>query len=349
VHTQEFSYHLPDRLIAQYPTEKRAASRLLQLTAEGVRHGVFGDIEQLLRAGDLLVLNDTKVIKARLLGRKDSGGNLEVLVERVCGEFEALCQVRASKPLKPDRLVWFGDCSARCLEREGPFYRLQFAQPVMRVLEDRGHVPLPPYIRRSDDAALDGRRYQTVFARTPGAVAAPTAGLHFSRGLLKRLQACGVRCAKLTLHVGAGTFQPVRGDVSDHVMHREWYAVPVETAEAVNATRGTGGRVVAVGTTVVRALESAMAVSCEPDDPAGAGSAIRPWSGETSLFIRPGYEFAAVDAMITNFHLPESTLLMLVCAFAGRKQVLDAYAAAVREEYRFFSYGDAMWLEHGCV
>lgn len=324
----DFRFELPDELIAQRPAADRAGSRLLELAGDTVRHRRFEAIIDLLDPGDLLVVNDTRVIKARLIGRKDSGGQAEIVVERLDGECQALCQVRSSKPLKPGRTVFVGDSAVTVIAREGEFYRLDFGEPVEPYLERFGRVPLPPYIDREADAT-DEDRYQTVYARVPGAVAAPTAGLHFDEAILGRLQAKGVRVARVTLHVGAGTFQPVRvEDLSRHRMHAERYVVPPPTRRAIEDCRG---RVVAVGTTVVRTLEAAAATGMD--------------CGETRLFITPGYRFQAVDALITNFHLPESTLLMLVSAFAGVERIRRAYAVAVAERYRFFSYGDAMFCE----
>lgn len=329
---EDFSYALPEHLIAQTPSPRRDASRLLRVLADGVEHRSFADLPDLLRPDDLLVLNDTRVIPARLRGEKDSGGRAEVLVERIESEYQALCQVRVSKPLKAGRTLRVDGVRLEVEGRAGEFYRLRFGEPVMTVLEASGDVPLPPYIERAPDAA-DEDRYQTVFARSPGAVAAPTAGLHFTQALL---DAIGVPRATVTLHVGAGTFQPVRtSDLSRHRMHCERWRVPAETASAIDACRDRGGRVVAVGTTVVRTLESA----------ADAAGTVRAGEGETDLFITPGFRFRAVDALLTNFHLPQSTLLMLVCAFAGYQRVIAAYRAAVAAEYRFFSYGDAMFLE----
>lgn len=336
---QDFHYELPPELIASHPPARRGDSRLLVLDG---RNGAIDDrhfsaLPELLAPGDLLVLNDTRVIPARLFGMKRSGGRIEVLVERVLNERELLAQVRASKAPKPGMpLVMDGGFTLEMREREGALFRLALiagAESVLDALEAHGHMPLPPYIAR-EDALEDRERYQTVFAARPGAVAAPTAGLHFDADLLETLAARGVESARVTLHVGAGTFQPVRADdIREHVMHSEWLEVSEETIEAVRRTRARGGRVIAVGTTAVRALETA-----------ARGGTLAPYSGETDIFIYPGYRFAAVDALITNFHLPESTLIMLVCAFAGREQVLAAYAHAVRERYRFFSYGDAMFV-----
>ena len=326
----DFRFELPGELIAQRPAPDRAGSRLLELSGDAVRHRRFEAIVDLLDAGDLLVVNDTRVIKARLIGRKDSGGQAEIVVERLDGDCRALCQVRSSKPLKPGRTVFVGDTAITVIGREGEFYRLDFGEPVAPYLERYGRVPLPPYIDREADAT-DEDRYQTVYASVPGAVAAPTAGLHFDEAILDRLQAKGVHVAQVTLHVGAGTFQPVRvEDLSAHRMHAERYIVPLSTRRAIDACRG---RVVAVGTTVVRTLEAAAVTGMD--------------CGETRLFITPGYCFQAVDALITNFHLPESTLLMLVSAFAGVERIRRAYAVAVAERYRFFSYGDAMFCERG--
>lgn len=336
--TRDFHFDLPEELIADRPLERRSASRLLCLDgASGAiadRH--FTDLAELLEPGDLLVLNDTRVIPARLHGYKASGGRVEVLVERVTGAHEALVHLRANKaPKAGARLTLEGAIEAEVVGREGTLFHLHFAgtTPLLELLERHGHMPLPPYIRRPD-AAMDRERYQTVFAERPGAVAAPTASLHFDDALFARLAATGVDTARLTLHVGAGTFQPVRtDDVSAHQMHSEWLDVPKAVCEAVARTRERGGRVVAVGTTVVRALETA-----------ARDGAFTPFTGETDIFIYPGYRFRIVDALITNFHLPESTLIMLVSAFAGRERVLAAYRHAVAARYRFFSYGDAMFI-----
>ena len=332
----DFQYELPEQLIAQYPAEQRSASRLLQLTPTGCEHGVFTDIQSLLAPGDLLVVNDTRVVKARLHASKDSGGRAEVMLERLLDEHEALCQVRVSKPLKPGgRVLKVGGHTLTCVGRQGQFYQLRCDMPFLALLEAHGHIPLPPYVERADDS-VDAERYQTVYGRVPGAVAAPTAGLHFTEALLDEVRALGVQVAEVTLHVGAGTFQPVRGELDAHVMHEEWYEVSEHTARLIADTRNAGGRVVAVGTTVVRTLEAAAL--------AGDG-VVCPGAGETRLFIRPGFDFQVVDALITNFHLPGSTLLMLVSAFAGYEPVMQAYREAVQQQYRFFSYGDAMWLE----
>ena len=333
----DFDYPLPPELIAQHPAPERTASRLLHLDGKSgaIEDLRFPDIARLIQAGDVLVLNDTRVVKARLHGRKDSGGEIEVLIERMLDAHRALAQARSSKPLKAGRRIAFGPgVEAEVLGRHDEFFELRFDDEVMRVMERHGEVPLPPYITheaRADDEA----RYQTVYAEVPGAVAAPTAGLHFDAALLQALRAKGVAIARLTLHVGAGTFQPVRvDDVSRHVMHSEWYSVPEATVEAIASARAAGGRVIAVGTTALRALESA-----------AAGGELRAGSAETRLFIVPGYEFKVVDRLVTNFHLPKSTLLMLVSAFAGPENIRRAYAHAVAQRYRFFSYGDAMLLE----
>ena len=334
---QDFHFDLPPELIAQQPAPERPASRLLHLErASGAWHDrQFRELPNLLRAGDLLVLNDTRVIPARLWGRKETGGRVEVLVERPLDERAALAHVRASKAPKPgSRLVFAQGVTAEVTGREADLFRLEFDRPLMAVLEAQGHMPLPPYIER-EDAALDAERYQTVYARHPGAVAAPTAGLHFDEALLAELAERGIEQARVTLHVGAGTFQPVRvDDIAQHRMHSEWLRVTADVVAAVQRTRARGGRVVAVGTTVVRSLETA-----------ALDGSLQAYEGETDIFITPGFRFRVVDALITNFHLPESTLLMLVCAFAGHETIMRAYRHAVAQRYRFFSYGDAMFIE----
>jgi S-adenosylmethionine:tRNA ribosyltransferase-isomerase len=336
----DFDYELPPELIAQAPAAERTASRLLHLDgAAGTWvDRRFVDLPGLVGADDLMVFNDTRVIKARLIGRKRSGGRIEALVERVIGRDEAWAHIRASHaPREGSDLVLAEQLDVRVMERRGDLYRLRFpeGENVFEVLERHGAVPLPPYITHAADAE-DEQRYQTVYAREPGAVAAPTAGLHFDTAMLDALRSCGARMAYVTLHVGAGTFQPVRvADVSQHEMHSEWYDVPQATVDAIGETRRRGGRVIAVGTTSLRALETA-----------GAGKLTAGY-GETRLFIVPGYRFRIVDRLITNFHLPKSTLLMLVAAFAGLSTVLAAYRHAVEERYRFFSYGDAMLIERG--
>jgi len=335
----DFAYELPEELIARYPSERRCDSRLLHLDGgSGVVHDRrFNELPGLLRAGDLLVFNDTRVLPARLYGIKDSGGRIELLLERASGARRILAQLRASKPPRPGSGVTLsGGDRAVVLGRSGEFWELEFEADPLGVFERHGEIPLPPYLHRAAEE-IDRERYQTVYARVPGAVAAPTAGLHFDAGLLERCAAAGIAATHLTLHIGAGTFQPVRGDdLATHRMHGERMQVPQQVCEQVAAARARGGRVVAVGTTSVRALESA-----------AAGGTLEPFEGETRLFIRPGHQFRVVDALITNFHLPESTLLMLVCAFAGREQVLATYRHAVAARYRFFSYGDAMFVEPG--
>ena len=334
----DFAFALPPELIAQAPLAERAASRLLCVDAQGhISDRGFRELVELLHPGDLLVLNDTRVIPARLLGYKDSGGRIEVLVERVLDTRRILAQVRASKtPRDGARLHLEGALTAQVRGREGEFFVLEFdgEDDVLTQLEQHGHMPLPPYITRAD-AQADRERYQTVFAREPGAVAAPTAGLHFDAVMLEQLGERGIEFAYVTLHVGAGTFQPLRVErLQEHRMHAERVEVSAATCEQITAAQARGGRVVAVGTTVVRSLETA----------AQAG-VLQPYRGETRLFITPGFEFRVVNALVTNFHLPESTLLMLVCAFGGYATVMRAYRHAVEQRYRFFSYGDAMFLE----
>ncbi len=332
----DFSYELPEELIAQAPLAERPASRLLVVDGAlgHFRDARFRDLPGLLAPNDLVVLNDTRVIPARAFGRKATGGRVEMLVERISDDHTVTAQLKASKtPAVGGYIDFDGGARAEIVERVEELWRLRFDRPVMHWLESHGHIPLPPYIRRAD-AQDDRQRYQTVYARSPGAVAAPTAGLHFDRALLAAIQHMGVRLATVTLHVGAGTFQPVRvEDPREHSLHAERVEVGPAVCEAVAETRRRGGRVIAVGTTVVRSLESA-----------AADGDIEPFEGETELFILPGYRFRVVDAMVTNFHLPESSLLMLVAAFAGRKTVLAAYRHAVAERYRFFSYGDAMFV-----
>ncbi len=341
----DFDFHLPPELIAQHPIPDRSASRLFVLDGGGApnRHLVFRDLPTLLEPNDLLVLNDTRVVPARVYGIKDSGGRVEILLERAVGEREALVHARASKGLREGARVQLpGGHEARMRGRDGDLYLLEFSAPVLEYFEAHGDMPLPPYIERAPDLQ-DRERYQTVYARVPGAVAAPTAGLHFDAQVFAALDARGVRRAHLTLHVGAGTFQPVRSDeVAAHRMHGERVVVPRAVCEAIAATRAAGGRVVAVGTTVVRSLEAAAAAAAASGG-VEAGE-VAPYEGVTELFITPGYRFRVVDAMVTNFHLPQSTLVMLCAAFVGRERLLAAYAEAVRERYRFFSYGDAMLL-----
>ena len=333
----DFDFDLPDEQIARYPAEQRTGSRLLCLDgASGeLSHQQFTDIERLIEPGDLLVLNNTRVIPARLYGRKETGGKIEILVERVLDENSVLAHIRSSKSPKPGACLYLADdqIEATVTERQGALFVLSFQASVLPLLQQFGHMPLPPYIDRDDDGA-DRLRYQTVFAERDGAVAAPTAGLHFDEDLLQRLEQKGVKKAFVTLHVGSGTFQPVRVDkIEDHIMHSEYIEVSEEVCHAVKETRRQGKRVIAVGTTSVRSLESA-----------SRNGEIAAFQGDSDIFIYPGYDFRSVDAMITNFHLPQSTLLMLVSAFSGQKEMLAAYREAVKSGYRFFSYGDAMWL-----
>ncbi len=345
----DFHYELPPELIAQRPLAERSASRLLLLDGQtgAVEHGRFPDLLDQLAPEDLLVFNNTRVIPARLWGRKETGGKVEILIERLTGAQSADAHVRASKSPRPGTVITLytgedGEASpfeVTVTGRNGDLFCLSSAGgPAMAdILSAVGHMPLPPYIEREDEAA-DRERYQTVYAEKEGAVAAPTAGLHFTDELLARIDARGVRRASVTLHVGAGTFQPVReDDIERHVMHAEFVEVGQDVCDAVRATRERGGRVIAVGTTAVRSLESAAAATGE----------VEPFAGDTDIFIYPGYRFRCVDAMVTNFHLPESTLLMLVSAFAGREPIMAAYAEAVAEGYRFFSYGDAMFITAG--
>jgi S-adenosylmethionine:tRNA ribosyltransferase-isomerase len=334
----DFHYDLPPELIAQAPLAERSASRLLVVgpDAPPYEDRRVRDLPGYLQPGDLLVFNDTRVIPARLHGTKDSGGRVEILLERLVGAHEVLAQVGASKsPKAGGRITLDEGTMLTVLGREGEFYRLRFDtdEPLEKLLLRVGRLPLPPYIQR-EPGAEDLERYQTLFARHTGAVAAPTAGLHFDQPLLAALQARGVNFGHVTLHVGAGTFQPMRAEsLNDHVMHSEWLNVGAELCRQIAQTRAAGGRVVAVGTTVVRALETAM-----------RDGEVKPFAGDTRIFIFPGHRIRSVDALLTNFHLPESTLMMLVSAFAGRDRILAAYAHAVREKYRFFSYGDAMLL-----
>jgi S-adenosylmethionine:tRNA ribosyltransferase-isomerase len=336
----DFDFELPPELIAQHPAPQRSASRLLDGRASLPQDRRFVELPALLRAGDLLVFNDTRVIKARLHGEKSSGGAVEALVERVLPGHEVLAHLRASKSPRPGAVLRFaGAFDAEVLGRAGPqhaLFRLRFPDDPFTLLQAHGHVPLPPYITH-DDAPDDEARYQTVFAARPGAVAAPTAALHFDEPLLQALDARGVRRAAVTLHVGAGTFQPVRSaTLEGHRMHSEWFEVGADTVQAIEATRAAGGRIVAVGTTTLRALESA-----------ARGGALQSGAAETELFITPGFEFRVVELLITNFHLPKSTLMMLVSAFAGHEHVRALYRHAVEARYRFFSYGDAMLLQRG--
>lgn len=337
-----FSFALPATLIARYPCSERSSCRLLSLegTTGTIEHGVFGDLLDKLESGDLLVFNDTRVVPARLFGRKASGGKLEVLVERILDDHRVLAHIRASKSPKVGAVLWLGDhenIRVRMVARHDTVFELSFEdeQNVLTILNLEGHMPLPPYIDRPDEV-IDRECYQTVYSSRPGAVAAPTAGLHFDQPLLEKLRAKGIMMAFVTLHVGAGTFQPVRVvNVADHVMHSEYMELSAQVVAAVNACKARGQRVIAVGTTSVRALESAAAAN---------EGVIGEYIGDTRIFIYPGYRYQVVDALITNFHLPGSTLIMLVSAFAGHKNTLAAYHQAIAEQYRFFSYGDAMFI-----
>lgn len=340
----DFSFELPDELIARYPQPERSSSRLLTLngcTGE-LCHKHFSDILELVQPNDLLVFNDTRVIPARAFGKKMSGGKLEVLVERIVSPKLALAHVRSSKSPKPGTQIVLEDqVVVNVIGRQDALFELELAEESawLDVLHKVGHMPLPPYIDRPDEES-DKERYQTVYNDKPGAVAAPTAGLHFTTELMDAIRAKGAEIAFVTLHVGAGTFQPVRVDkVEDHQMHAEWADVSAETTQAIANAKAVGGRVIAVGTTSVRSLESAAQASL------GQGQELAPFCQDTSIFIYPGYEFLVVDAMVTNFHLPQSTLIMLVSAFAGYENTIKAYETAVAEKYRFFSYGDAMFIE----
>ena len=340
---RDFSFELPDELIARHPMNERTASRLLQVDGNSgdINHGHFQQLLAQINAGDLLVFNNTRVIPARLYGQKASGGKIEVLVERVLDNKRVLAHVRASKSPKPGTaLILEPNVHATMLTRHDALFEIEFndPRPVLEILEAVGHMPLPPYIDRPDTDA-DKERYQTVYNEKPGAVAAPTAGLHFDQALLDAIVAKGAELAFVTLHVGAGTFQPVRVEqVLDHKMHAEYIEVSAEVVDKVNATRAQGGRIIAVGTTSVRSLESAAQASLAKGQP------LAPFYGDTDIFIYPGYQFQLVDVMVTNFHLPESTLMMLVSAFAGYDHIKEAYRQAIEQRYRFFSYGDAMLL-----
>lgn len=339
----DFEYNLPPELIAQHPLPNRASSRLLEVTGNDAQDLIindrqFAEIIELIRPGDLLILNDTKVIPARLFGKKESGGAVEIMLERVTGEQTALAQIRASKSPKPGAWITIeneGKQTKICIEdrldkESSPFFKIRFQTSCIDVLEEFGHIPLPPYIHHSATAE-DNSRYQTVVAKNPGAVAAPTAGLHFDEAILSQLLAKGATYETLTLHVGAGTFSPVRVEnIAEHTMHSEWFSIPPKTFQAVMSAKQEGRRVIAVGTTSLRALESAAKLG-KPE-------------GDTNLFITPGYQFQIVDNLITNFHLPGSTLLMLVSAFSGIESIRKAYHHAIEKKYRFFSYGDAMFL-----
>ncbi|WP_409159080.1 tRNA preQ1(34) S-adenosylmethionine ribosyltransferase-isomerase QueA [Pectobacterium sp. B2J-2] len=341
----DFSFELPESLIAHYPQAERSGCRLLSLDGStgNLTHGVFTDLLDKLNPGDLLVFNNTRVIPARLFGRKASGGKLEVLIERVLDEHRVLAHVRASKAPKPGTALLLGDdesVKATMAARHDALFELHFddSRDVLSILNDIGHMPLPPYIDRPDEDA-DRELYQTVYSQRPGAVAAPTAGLHFDEPMLAALREKGIEMAFVTLHVGAGTFQPVRVDtIEDHIMHAEYAEVPQDVVDAVLACKARGNRVIAVGTTSVRSLESAAQAS--------QNAPIAPFFGDTKIFIYPGYHYRIIDALVTNFHLPESTLIMLVSAFAGYQNTMSAYRQAVAEQYHFFSYGDAMFITH---
>lgn len=341
----DFSFELPESLIAHYPQPQRSACRLLSLDGPSgqLTHGIFTDLLDKLNPGDLLVFNNTRVIPARLYGRKASGGKIEVLVERMLDDKRVLAHIRASKAPKPGAELLLGDdesVKATMVARHDALFEVEFndARTVLDILNGIGHMPLPPYIDRPDEDA-DRELYQTVYSQKPGAVAAPTAGLHFDEPLLDALRKKGVEMAFVTLHVGAGTFQPVRVDsIEDHIMHAEYAEVPQEVVDAVQACRARGNRVIAVGTTSVRSLESAAQ--------AAKNDVIEPFFGDTQIFIYPGYQYRVIDALITNFHLPESTLIMLVSAFAGYRHTMHAYKEAVKAQYRFFSYGDAMFITY---
>ncbi|AQQ00136.1 tRNA preQ1(34) S-adenosylmethionine ribosyltransferase-isomerase QueA [Pseudoalteromonas aliena] len=336
----DFSFDLPDELIARFPKTDRTSSRLLKLDGPSgeIEHKVFSDILELVHENDLLVFNNTRVIPARMFGQKASGGKVEVLVERVLDEHRVLAHVRASKSLKPgNEVILEGKAKAIMVARHDTLFELEFdhSQNVLDILNDIGHMPLPPYIDRPDNEA-DRERYQTVYGEKPGAVAAPTAGLHFDKQLMAALKEKGVQMVFVTLHVGAGTFQPVRVEtIDEHVMHSEYIEVPQDVVDAVAQTKANGGRVIAVGTTSMRSLESAAKIH---------GGKLDTYFGDTDIFIYPGYQFNVVDVMVTNFHLPESTLIMLVSAFSGQENIMGAYNTAIEQQYRFFSYGDAMFL-----
>ena len=331
--TSDFDFDLPDELIAQTPPAERSAGRLMVLGESGCEDSTVRHLPQHLRAGDLLVMNDTRVYPARLHGHKASGGRIELLIERIVDEAHALCLIKASKAPREGTVLQFESGNAVVEGRDADLFAVHFniPMPLTEYLQQHGKLPLPPYIQRDADNA-DFDRYQTVYARQTGAVAAPTAGLHFDQALLEQCTAAGLQCGYLTLHVGAGTFQPVRSDdLQGHVMHAERLCVDATLCEQIAATRAAGGRVIAIGTTVVRALETA-----------AADGQLKPFEGDTRLFIKPGDRFNVVDGLMTNFHLPRSTLLMLVSAFAGKQRVLDGYQFAIDRRYRFFSYGDAM-------
>jgi S-adenosylmethionine:tRNA ribosyltransferase-isomerase len=337
----DFHYNLPPSLIARYPLPERSGSRLLCLDGAigRIEHRQFTDLPTLLAPGDLLVFNDTRVIPARLYGHKSTGGQIEILVERLLDSHRVLAHIRASKSPKPGGELLIGDIKVTVLGRHADLFELEFqdSRPILEILNEIGHMPLPPYMSRSDELS-DRERYQTVFGHREGAVAAPTASLHFDQAMLDRLNSAGIESAFVTLHVGSGTFQPVRTEsIEDHVMHSEYMEISEQTCQQIQAAKARGNRVIAVGTTSLRCLETAAQLSENQ-------SVLKPYTGYTDIFIYPGYTFRCVDALLTNFHLPESTLLMLVCAFAGYELVMQAYRTAIDESYRFFSYGDAMWV-----
>ena len=346
MHRTDFQFDLPEELIAQQPAADRSASRLLVLDGQtgAYEDKLFPDLLTYLKSGDVLVFNDTQVIAARLYGTKATGGKLEVLIERITGERSALAHIRASKSPKAGSLIFFeNEVEAVVNGRDGDLFNLEFkrknsnSESLLEILEKIGHMPLPPYIQREDEV-FDQERYQTVYASKPGAVAAPTAGLHFDESILKQLSDKGIEQIHITLHVGAGTFQPVRvDDLAEHHMHKEWIELSEDNAQKINRAKNEGRRVIAVGTTSVRCLESVTSLSSKNNQ-------LEAYSGETDIFITPGYDFKIVDALITNFHLSESTLLMLVSAFAGYENIKQAYQHAIKQKYRFFSYGDAMFL-----
>jgi len=337
--TLDFDFFLPERLIAQFPSKNRADSRLLRVpnNTDAPIDDQFANIINLIGPQDVIIFNDTRVIKARLFGQKATGGHVEVMVERVLSDHEALVHVRASRSPKAGTKIMLANAfEVEVTGRAADLFQVKFlsSEPVLALLDRYGQLPLPPYIAHQADS-LDEDRYQTVYAQHAGAVAAPTAGLHFDEAMLARIQAKGTTLAFITLHVGAGTFQPVKVDrIQDHKMHSERYTIPANTVEAIQLAQQNGGQVIAVGTTALRALESA-----------GRDGTLQACSGETDIFITPGFDFKVVDRLLTNFHLPKSTLMMLVSAFAGYERIMQAYAHAVQQEYRFFSYGDAMWLE----
>ena len=338
----EFQFDLPEALIARYPTKERTASRLMHLATTGLSHLQFTDVVNLINPGDLLIFNNTRVIPARLLGQKASGGKVEVLIERIIDEHHVLAHVRASKsPKEGTQLLLEDKVEMEMVGRQDALFTLKLLnpEPILEILEQYGHMPLPPYIDRPDEES-DKERYQTVYNEKPGAVAAPTAGLHFDDVILKQLRDKGVNTEFVTLHVGAGTFQPVRVDnILEHQMHSEYAEVPQNVVDAIAKTKAAGKRVIAVGTTSVRSLESAAKAALEN------GTALAPFFSDTDIFIYPGYKFQVIDAMLANFHLSESTLIMLVSAFAGKENVMRAYQEAIAQQYRFFSYGDAMFIE----